>query len=116
MPIRKKDVPKTAFKICWRSYELLVMPFGVRNGPSQFVPLVQEILCEYLEDYVIISIDNILIFSRSTVEHVEHPRPIFQRLKEQQNLCQSIQMSDPCAKARVSRSMDYYKECCSCTS
>ena len=47
----------------WGSYEFLVMPFGVTNAPSQFMHLVQDMLLEYLDDFVIVFIDDILIFS-----------------------------------------------------
>ena len=75
--LRKEDVPKIAFRMCWGSYKFLVMPFGVTNAPSQFMHLVQDILREYLDNFVIIFIDGILIFSRTTKENAEHPRLIF---------------------------------------
>ena len=83
MPIRNEDVPKTAFRTRWGSYEFLVMPFGVTNAPLQFMHLVQDILHEYLDDFVIIFIDDILIFSRTTEEHCKHRRLVFQRLTDQ---------------------------------
>ena len=60
------------------------MPFGVTNVPSQFMNLVQDILCEYLDDSVIVFINDILILSRTTTGHAEHLGIIFQPLKEQQ--------------------------------
>ena len=77
MPVRKEDVPKTAFQMCWGLHDFFMMPFGVTNGPLQFMHLVQDILHEYLDDVVIIFIDDVLIFSRTTEEHVEHLRLIF---------------------------------------
>ena len=67
----------------WGSYEFLVMPFGVTNAPSQFMHLVQDILRKYLDDFVIVFIDDILIFSRTTEEHCKHLRLVFQKLTEQ---------------------------------
>ena len=84
MPVRDEDVPKTAFRTRWGSYEFLVMPFGVTNAPSQFMHLVQDVLREYLDDFVIVFIDDILIFSRTTEEHCKHLRLVFKRLAEQQ--------------------------------
>ena len=80
MPVRDEDVPKTAFRTRWGSYEFLVMPFGVTNAPSQFMHLVQDILREYLDDFVIVFIDDILIFSRTIEEHCKNLRLVFQRL------------------------------------
>ena len=73
----KEGVPKTTFKTCWGSYEFLVMPFNVTNTPSKFMHLVQDILRTYLDGFVIIFIDGILIFSRTTTEHTKHLRLIF---------------------------------------
>ena len=63
MPVHDEDVPKTVFRTRWGSYEFLVMPFGVTSAPSQFMHLVEDILHEYLDDFVIVFIDDILIFS-----------------------------------------------------
>ena len=63
--------------------EFLVMPFGVTNVPSQFMHLVQGILRKYLDDFVIVFINDILIFSRTTEEHCKHLRLVFQKLTEQ---------------------------------
>ena len=59
------------------------MPFGVTNAPSQFMHLVQDILRKYLDDFVIVFIDDILIFSRTIEEHCKHLRLVFQTLTEQ---------------------------------
>ena len=83
MPVRNEDVPKIAFPMRWGSYEFLVIPFGVTNALSQFMHLVQDILREYLDDFVIVFIDDILIFSWTTKEHCKHLRLVFQKLTEQ---------------------------------
>ena len=62
MPIRKEDVPEIAFRMRWGSYKFLVMPFGIINTPSQFMHLVRDIFHEFLDDFVIVFIDRILIF------------------------------------------------------
>ena len=82
MPVREEDVPETAFRMCWGSYEFLVLPFSVTSASLQLVHLLQDILCKYLDDFVIIFINNMLILFRTTAEHAEHLRVIFQRLKE----------------------------------
>ena len=78
MPERNEDVHKTTFRTPWGLYKFLVMPFGVINAPSQFMHLVQDILCEYLDDFVIVFIDDILIFPPTTEEHCKHLRLVFQ--------------------------------------
>ena len=83
MPVHGEDVPKTAFRTRWGSYQFLVMSFGVTNTPSQFMHLVQDILRKYLDDFVIVFIDDILIFSRITKEHCKDLRLVFQKLTEQ---------------------------------
>ena len=83
MPVCDEDVRKTAFQTRWGSYEFFVMPFGVTNSHSQFMHLVHDILYEYLDDFVIVFIDDILIFSRTTEEHRRHLRLVFQKLTEQ---------------------------------
>ena len=82
VPIREEDIPKTAFRIRWGLFEFLVMPFGVTNALSQFMHLVQDVLHGYLDVFVVVFIDGILVYSRNTKEHAEHLRLIFERLSK----------------------------------
>ena len=66
------------------SYNFLVMPFDATNSPSQFMKLMQNVVRKYFDDFFIIFIHNILIFSHTISEHAKHLRLVFQRLKEQQ--------------------------------
>ena len=84
MPIREEDIPKTAFRTRWGLFEFLVMPFGVTNAPSQFMHLVQNVLHGYLDVFVIVFIDDILVYSKNIAEHAEHLRLIFERLRQHQ--------------------------------
>ena len=59
MPIKPGDVHKTAFKMRWRLYEFLVMPFGVTNAPVQFMNMMNDLLVEYLDKFVLIFLDEI---------------------------------------------------------
>ena len=59
------------------------MPFGVTNAPLQFMHLVQDILSKYLGDFLIVFIDDILVFPNPWKEHAKHLRLVFQRLKKQ---------------------------------
>ena len=84
VPIREEDIPKTAFRTRRGLFEFLVMPFGVTNAPSQFMHLVQDVLHGYLDVFVVVFIDDILVYSRNTEEHAEHLRLIFERLRKHQ--------------------------------
>ena len=82
MKIKSEDIPKIAFKTRYGHYEFLVMPFGLTNTPTTFMDLMNMMFHEYLDCFVIVSIDDILIFSKSMEEHEEHLRIVFQILRE----------------------------------
>ena len=82
MPVRQEDIPKTAFKTRWGLYECLVVPFGVTNAPAQFMNLMNDLLSDYLDEFVLVFLDDILVYSRSMEDHAEHLRKVFQRLRE----------------------------------
>ena len=62
-------------------FEFLVMPFGLCNAPATFTTLINNTFYEYLDDFVIINIDNILVYSKTTEEHVEHLEKEFHKLQ-----------------------------------
>ena len=82
--IREEDIPKTAFWMRWGLFKFLVMPFGVTNASSQFMHLVQDVLHKYLDVFVVVFIDDILVYSKNTEEHTKHLRLIFERLRKHQ--------------------------------
>ncbi len=80
--ITEGDKGKTACRARYGSYEFSVMPFGLTNAPTTFCTLMNDIFREWLDDFVIVYIDDILIYSGSLEEHEEHLRKVFQRLRE----------------------------------
>ena len=71
-----------AFRTIYRHHEFLVMPFGLANALAAFMDLINQVFKEYLDNFVIMFIDDILIYSRSKEEHAEHLRVALQTLKE----------------------------------
>ena len=63
MPVKLEDVHKTVFNMRRGLYEFLVMPFGVTNGPTQFKNMMNDLLDEYLDKFILVFLDNILIYS-----------------------------------------------------
>ncbi len=80
--IVERDEENIACHTRYGSYEFLVMPFGLTNAPITFCTLMNDIFREWLDDFVIVYIDDILIYSSSLEEHAKHLRKVFQRLKE----------------------------------
>ena len=71
---------KTACRTRYGSFEFLVMPFGLCNAPTMFMTLIKNIFHEYLDDFVIIHIDDILVYSKTILEYAEHLEKVFQKL------------------------------------
>ena len=72
MRVRGEDVPKTAFQTTYRHYEFLVMPFGLTNSPTAFMDLMNRVFKTYLNQFVVVFIDDILVYSKSGEEHERH--------------------------------------------
>ena len=82
MRVDDEDVPKTAFRTRYNHFEFLVMPFGLTNAPTAFMDLMNRIFRPYLDQFVIVFIDDILIYSGSGEEHAEHLRIVLKTLRE----------------------------------
>ncbi|GJU39761.1 putative reverse transcriptase domain-containing protein [Tanacetum coccineum] len=81
---RDEDIPKTSFRTRYGHYEFQVMPFGLTNAPAIFIDLMNQVCKSYLDKFVIVFIDYILIDSRSKEEHEEHLKLILEFLKKRE--------------------------------
>ncbi|WVZ97895.1 hypothetical protein U9M48_043398 [Paspalum notatum var. saurae] len=80
--IREEDIPKTAFSTRYGLYEYLVMSFGLTNAPAFFMYMMNSVFMNELDKFVVVFIDDILIYSKSEEEHKEHLRIVLNRLRE----------------------------------
>jgi len=81
--IKEQDIQKTAFRTRYGHYEFL-MSFRLTNAPAMFMDLMNRVFWPYLDQYVVVFIDDILVYSNSHLEHEQHPRVVLQTLRENQ--------------------------------
>jgi hypothetical protein len=80
--IKEDEIPNTSFKTRFGHYDFIVLPFGLTNAPRVFMSLMNGVFREYLDKFVEVFIDDILIYSRTMEEHDEHLRLVLQCLQE----------------------------------
>ncbi|GKD08679.1 putative reverse transcriptase domain-containing protein [Tanacetum coccineum] len=81
--VREQDVPRMAFRTRYGHYEFQVMPFGLTNAPAVFMDLMNRVCKPYLDKFVIVFIDDILIYLKDKKEHEEHLKEILELLKKE---------------------------------
>jgi hypothetical protein len=81
LKIWESDIPKTAFRTWYGLYEYIVMPFGLTNTPAYFMYLMNKVFMEYLDKFVVVFIDDILVFSKMKEEHEKHLRLVLEKLR-----------------------------------
>ena len=84
LKVRESGIPKTAFTTRYGLFEYTVMSFGLTNAPAYFMNLMNKVFMKYLDKFVVVFIDDILIYSKNEEEHAEHLRIVFGTLREHQ--------------------------------
>ena len=91
--VQESDVPKTTFRTRYGHYEFLVMSFGLTNSPTAFMDLINRVFQPYLDRFIIVFIDDILVYSGSSEEHAEHFEDCITDPKGKTVICQVEQVS-----------------------
>jgi hypothetical protein len=102
--IRQEDIPKTAFSTRYGLYEYTVMSFGLTNAPAYFMYLMNSIFMEELDIFVVIFIDDILIYSKTRDDHAHHIHIVLQKLRKHR-LYAKFRMESPSILARCKMSL-----------
>ena len=82
MPVTPRDIPKIVFEPPEGLYGFLVIPFGETKAPLKFMNMMNDLLGDYLDQFVLIFLDDVLIYSANIQEHCEHLRKVLDKLRE----------------------------------
>ena len=82
--VREADILKTAFRMRYEHFEFIVLPFGLTNAPEAFMDLMHRVFNPYLDQFVVVLVDDILSYSRSEKEHEDHLRVVLHVLRDHQ--------------------------------
>ena len=82
--VKETDIPKTVFRTCYGYFEFTVMPFGMRNAPAAFMDVMHRVFQSYLDQFIKVFVDDILIYSQPKWEHEYHLRILLQLLRDHQ--------------------------------
>ena len=83
LKIREQDIPKTTFSTRYGLYEFTIMSFGLTKAPAYFMNMMNKVFMEYLDKFVAVFIDDILVYSKNEKEHEQHLRMVVEKLREQ---------------------------------
>jgi hypothetical protein len=97
--IRPSDIPKTTFITKYGLYEFRVMSFGLTNAPAYFMYLMNSVFMDYLDKFIEVFIDDILVYSQNEQKHEEHLRKVLQRLRDCQLYASLASASSGSAKS-----------------
>jgi hypothetical protein len=82
MKIRSEDIPKTAFVTRYEQYEFTVVSFGPTNAPAYFMNMMNKVFMDELDKFMVVFIDDILVYSSTVEEHEQHLRVVLERLRQ----------------------------------
>ena len=80
--IKKDDEWKTAFKTCFEHYKYLVVSFELTNRPATWQTYISNMLCKFLDVFIVVYLDNIVVYSKTKKDHIWHVRQVFQTIKD----------------------------------
>lgn len=99
LKVKDSDIPKTAFRTRYGHYEFLVMPFGLTNAPAAFMDLMNRIFQPYLDSFVIVFIDDILVYSKSENDHEQHLRMVLRLCERKSYMLNSANANFGCQRS-----------------
>jgi hypothetical protein len=87
--VQEEDIPKTTFRTRYGHYKFLVMSFRLINAPAVFMDTMNRVFHDYLDQFIVVFIDDILAYSRTSEEHEKHLRKILERLRSENSMLNS---------------------------